>query len=136
MGIATGMVNFTRQLGGVFGVAVGAALMLTTLTNRLVEEFPHAHIKASALLSPQAAASFPPETQHLVREAFSDALHVVFAAALVIVVLGIVTIVLMPGGNPLAIRDAAHAVLDEPLLPDGETILISPSAVSGTDRGP
>jgi Na+/melibiose symporter-like transporter len=114
MGIATGMVNFTRQLGGVFGVAVGGALMLTTLTNRLVEEFPDAHITASSLLSPRAAASFPPETQQLVREAFSDALHVVFVAALVIVVVGIATIALMPGGNPLAIRDAAH----------------------GTDRGP
>ena len=28
MGVATGLVNFTRQLGGVFGVAIGAALML------------------------------------------------------------------------------------------------------------
>jgi predicted MFS family arabinose efflux permease len=135
MGIATGMVNFTRQLGGVFGVAVGAALMLTTLANRLVEEFPGAHIKASALLSPQAAARFPPETQHLVREAFSDALHVVFVAALVIVIMGIATIVLMPGGSPLAIRDAAHAVVEEP-LPDGETLLIAPSGASGSDRGP
>ena len=37
MGVANGLVNFTRQLGGVFGVAIGAALMLTTLTDRLHE---------------------------------------------------------------------------------------------------
>ena len=40
MGVATGLVNFTRQLGGVFGVAIGAALMLTTLTDRLTQALP------------------------------------------------------------------------------------------------
>jgi hypothetical protein len=124
MGVATGLVNFTRQLGGVFGVAIGAALMLTTLTNRLAELFPHAHIKAGSLLSPQAAASFPPETQHLVRGAFSDALHVVFMAALVIVIVGILTVALMPGGKPADIRDAARAPLPEAVLPDGELLVI------------
>ena len=59
MGVANGLVNFTRQLGGVFGVAIGAALMLTTLTDRLHEALPHAQIKAGELLSPQAAARFP-----------------------------------------------------------------------------
>jgi EmrB/QacA subfamily drug resistance transporter len=137
MGVATGLVNFTRQLGGAFGVAIGAALMLTTLTDRLVEAFPHAHIKASALLSPHAAANFPPETQQIVRGAFADALHVVFIAALVIVVLGVITIALMPGGSAVAIRDAAFGVVDEPLLPDGETVLLGPPAtLREADRAP
>jgi EmrB/QacA subfamily drug resistance transporter len=136
MGVATGLVNFTRQLGGAFGVAVGAALMLTTLTDRLAAAFPHAHIKASALLSPHAATSFPAETQQIVRGAFADALHVVFVAALVIVLVGAVTILLMPRGSPVAIRDAAQSVVEEP-LPDGESIVLTPSAaVPATDRGP
>jgi EmrB/QacA subfamily drug resistance transporter len=129
MGVATGLVNFTRQLGGVFGVAIGAALMLTTLTDRLAKLFPHTHIKASSLLSPQAAASFPAETQHLVRGAFSDALHVVFMAALVIAVVGMVTVALMPGGKPADIRDAARAPVPEPVLPDGEMLLVEPTLV-------
>ncbi len=129
MGVATGLVNFTRQLGGVFGVAIGAALMLTTLTDRLQEAFPHAHIKAAELLSPQAAGRFPAATQDIVRGAFADALHVVFVAALVIVLLGMLTIVLMPGGKPTAIRDAARGdLLPEAVLSDGETILIMPTA--------
>ena len=99
MGVATGLVNFTRQLGGVFGVAIGAALMLTTLTDRLTEAFPHAHIKAAELLSPQAAASFPAATQDIVRGAFADALHVVFVAVFVIVLLGAFTVLLMPRGS-------------------------------------
>jgi hypothetical protein len=59
-----------------------------------------------------------------VRGAFSDALHVVFMAALVIVILGIVSIALMPGGKPADIRDAARAPVPEPLLADGEMILV------------
>jgi hypothetical protein len=133
MGVATGLVNFTRQLGGVFGVAVGAALMLTTLTNRLAELFPHTHIKAGELLSPQAAARFPAATQDLVRGAFSDALHVVFMAALVIVLVGIASVALMPGGKPADIRDAAREPVPEPLLPDGETLLVTTNAVA-TER--
>jgi EmrB/QacA subfamily drug resistance transporter len=124
MGTATGLVNFTRQLGGVFGVAIAAAIMLATLTDRLTELFPGAHIKAASLLSPQAAARFPAETQHLVRGAFADALHVVFVAALVIVLLGILTIALMPGGKPTDIRDAAHGALPESVLPDGEVLVV------------
>jgi hypothetical protein len=135
MGVATGLVNFTRQLGGVFGVAIGAALMLTTLTDRLQELFPGAHIKAGSLLSPQAATSFPPETQHLVRGAFADALHVVFVAALVIVLLGMLTVALMPGGKPADIRDAAHAVRPEPVLADGEMLFVGPAVVGAEAEG-
>jgi hypothetical protein len=89
------------------------------------------------LLSPHAAANFPPETQQIVRGAFADALHVVFIAALVIVVLGVITIALMPGGSAVAIRDAAFGVVDEPLLPDGETVLLGPPAtLREADRAP
>jgi EmrB/QacA subfamily drug resistance transporter len=136
MGVATGLVNFTRQLGGVFGVAIGAALMLTTLTNRLTEALPHAHIKAGELLSPQAAARFPAATQDIVRGAFADALHVVFVAALVIALLGMLTIALMPGGKPTAIRDAARRdLLPEAVLPDGETFLVTPTAPAPDAEG-
>jgi EmrB/QacA subfamily drug resistance transporter len=124
MGVATGLTNFTRQLGGVFGVAVAAALMLTVLTERLKELFPGTRIKAASLLSPQAAARFPAETQDLVRGAFSDALHVVFVGALVIAVVGLLTVALMPGGKPTDIRDAAHGVPIESVLPDGEMLVI------------
>jgi predicted MFS family arabinose efflux permease len=135
--IATGLINFTRQLGGAFGVAIGGALLLTTLSDRLAEAFPHSHIQAGSLLSPHAATSFPVQTQDTVRGAFADALHVVFVAALVIVVFGAITIALMPRGSPVALRDAAHGVVDEPLLPDGETILLTQSrTVPATDRAP
>ena len=52
MGVATGLVNFTRQLGGVFGVAIGAALMLT-----------HGHGTAHASNS-RTRTSRPPSCSH------------------------------------------------------------------------
>ena len=60
------------------------------------------------------------------RGAFADALHVVFVAALVIVLVGMLAIPLMPGGKPADIRDAAHAAVVEPVLPDGEMLLVLP----------
>ena len=101
MGVATGLVNFTRQLGGVFGVAVGAALMLTTLTNRLTEAFPNAHIKAAELLSPAAAERFPAATQDIVRARIRRFARTWCSSpSLVIALLGVLTVALMPGGKP------------------------------------
>ena len=94
------------------------------------------HIKAGSLLSPQAAARFPAETQDLVRGAFADALHVVFVAALVIVLIGMLTVALMPGGKPADIRDAAHAVQPEPVLPDGEILYVAPAPETAPEPAP
>jgi fucose permease len=128
MGVANALTNFTRLLGGVFGVAIGAALMLNTLTNRLLEAFPDSQLNAGALLSPQAAARFPPATRDVFRGAFADALHVVFVALLVVVVLAMLTIVLMPRGKPADIHDGERASALEPVLPDGETLFVTTHA--------
>jgi hypothetical protein len=132
MGIANGLVNFTRQLGGALGVAIAAAVMLTSLTDRLKVLVPGTKIQAGALLSGQTAQSFPPATQELVRHAFADALHLVFVFTFVIAVVGALTTVLMPRGSAIAIRDAAHGLqLEEPLLPDGESMVIAATVDDG-----
>jgi hypothetical protein len=126
MGVATGLLNFCRQLGGALGVAIGGTVMLTTLTDRITTAFPNRHIKAGSLLSAQTAAHFPPEAQDLVRHAFADALHFVFVTTFILAVIGAFTTLLMPRGSATAIRDQAHGrIVDEPLLPDGETILLT-----------
>jgi MFS family permease len=126
MGVATGLLNFCRQLGGALGVAIGGTVMLTTLSDRIATAFPHRHIKAGSLLSAQTAANFPPAAQDLVRHAFADALHLVFVATFILAVIGAFTTLLMPRGSATAIRDLAHGrIVDEPLLPDGETILLT-----------
>ena len=77
----------------------------------------------------QAAKAFPVETQHPVRGAFADSLHLVFVTVFVIVLVGMLTVALMPGGKPADIRDAAHAAVVEPVLPDGELLLVEPTRV-------
>ena len=60
------------------------------------------------------------------RHAFADALHVVFVTTFICAVIGAFTTLLMPRGSATAMRDEAHdRVVEEPLLPDGETILIA-----------
>ena len=117
--------NFTRQLGGAVGVAIAASVMLTTLTGRITSIFPSGNVKASSLLSAQAASTFPPETRAAIQDAFSGSLHPVFITMLLIAGIGVAVSFLMPSGSPTAIRDAAHGrVPAEVLLPDGETFVI------------
>ncbi|MEX1008419.1 MAG: MDR family MFS transporter [Acidimicrobiia bacterium] len=127
MGTATGLVNFTRQLGGVLGVAIAGAVMLTSLTDRIAELFPGQHIPAGALLSAQTAKAFPVETQDAVRGAFADSLHLVFVTMFVIAIVGAFTALLMPRGKPVVehVPEMAGHPMDEAILPDGETFTIA-----------
>ena len=137
LGVSTGLVNFTRQLGGAVGVAIAAAVMLNTLTDRIGEIFPSASIKAGSLLSGQAAQGLPPATQDAIKEAFSSSLHPVFVTMLIVAGIGIAVSFLMPGGSPLAIRDAARGrVPAEVLLPDGETFVIADPVDEPTPNTP
>jgi EmrB/QacA subfamily drug resistance transporter len=127
MGVATGLVNFTRQLGGALGVAIAGAVMLNSLTSRLAELFPGQHIPAGALLSAQTAKAFPAQTQEAVRGAFFHSLHLVFVTMVAIAIVGAFTALLMPGGKPPReqVPEMDGHPMDEATLPDGETFLIA-----------
>jgi MFS family permease len=127
MGVATSLVNFTRQLGGALGVAVAGAVMLTSLTGRIADLFPGQHIPAGALLSAQTARAFPAETQDAVRGAFAQSLHGVFVTMFVIAIVGALTTLLMPRGRPQrpVVPEFDGHPLDEATLPDGETFAIA-----------
>ena len=50
----------------------------------------------------------------------------VFVTTFIIAIIGAFTTLLMPRGSATALRDQAHGrIVDEPLLPDGETILLT-----------
>jgi EmrB/QacA subfamily drug resistance transporter len=136
MGTATGLVNFTRQLGGAVGVALAASVMLTSLTKRLTAAFPGAKIHASELLSPASSAKrIPPAAREAVRHAFSGALHQVFVTAVIIGALSALCVVLMPRGSATAVRDRAQG--REPPLdavaPDAE-IFVAAEVESDGER--
>lgn len=109
MGVATGLVNFTRQLGGAVGIAAASAVMLNGLTSRLGAAFPGQDIDTSSLLAPtDTARALPAEVQEIVRQAFAGALHSVFVMTLAVVVVGAFTVLLMPRGSATELRDRAQ----------------------------
>jgi hypothetical protein len=126
MGTATGLVNFTRQLGGAIGVAVAGSVMLTSLTNRLAEAFPGSKITAGDLLAPSSSAQpLPKAAQEAVRVAFAGALHQVFITALLVGLIASACVFLMPRGGATALRDRAqgHAPPPDAFAPDAEVYI-------------
>ena len=126
MGTATGLVNFTRQLGGAIGVAIATSVMLTSLTSRLSEVFGGVAVDASKVLTPSSGSTIPPALQDAVADAFAGALHRVFWVAVFVALIGLACTVLMPRGSAAKIRDQARdeASVDS-LSPDGESFVVA-----------
>jgi len=75
LGTATGLVSFTRSMGGSFGVAIGGAI----LSNRLAANLSGRHLDVNSLRSgPSRIAALPPEIHGVVVHAFARSLDSVF----------------------------------------------------------
>ncbi|MCJ7439537.1 MAG: MFS transporter [Acidimicrobiia bacterium] len=127
MGVATGLVNFTRQLGGAIGVAVATSVMLTALTSRLSSALGGVNIDASAVLTPSSGASkVPPALQGAVSDAFAGALHRTFWVSVFVAGIGLACTLLMPRGSAAKLRDQARREVSvDSLSPDGETFEVT-----------
>jgi hypothetical protein len=87
-------------------VAVASAVMLGGLTSRLAAAFPNRHVDASSLLSPSGVhRSLPASSHDAVAAAFAGALHSVFVLVLLVVVLGAFSVLMMPRGSAIELRD-------------------------------
>jgi Na+/melibiose symporter-like transporter len=115
MGVAMGLINFVRQLGAAFGVAASSAVLLSGLASELTARFPGRDVDASELLTPGASVPGGAAAADEVREAFAAALHSVFVLTAVFVVVGALTVLLMPRGSAVELRDEAHAHFEEEL---------------------
>jgi EmrB/QacA subfamily drug resistance transporter len=125
MGTATGLVNFTRQLGGAIGVAITASVLLTSLAGRLQAAFG-ADVDVSQALSPGRNSPIPPGAREIVRDAFAGSLHRAFWVAVVVAVVGLIATFLMPRGSATDIRDEARTDAEvDSLTPDGESFAIA-----------
>jgi EmrB/QacA subfamily drug resistance transporter len=129
MGVATGLVNFTRQLGGAVGVALAASVMLSKLAERLSSALGQ-NVDVSKLLAPTAhTVPLSASTKLALRDAFAGALHQTFWVATAIALVGFACTMLMPRGKAAAIRDQARSeVRLDSLTADGETFSITRSA--------
>ena len=100
MGVATSLINFTRQIGGAIGIAVAGAIFFNPLAERLSVVFGRP-FAAADLSSPSSTNSTVPKAlQPLVAQAFSSSLHELFVACFVLGVVAIFTGLLMPRGRP------------------------------------
>jgi EmrB/QacA subfamily drug resistance transporter len=127
MGVSTGLINFTRQLGGAVGIAIAASVLLTTLTSRLEEAFGSSGLNTSKLLTPtDQATQLTPATERIVSDAFAGALHRTFWVAVSVAIIGLICTRMMPKGSAAAIRDEARADARlDAVGPDGETFAIA-----------
>jgi hypothetical protein len=127
MGVATGLVNFTRQLGGAVGVALVASVVLTSLTDRLTEAFG-ASVDTNRMLAPTGDQPIPPAVRDTVADAFAGALHRGFWVACFVAIAGLACTVLMPRGGAAKLRDEARREMAvDSLSPEGETFEITSS---------
>ena len=128
MGVATGLINFTRQLGGAVGVALAASVMLSTLADRLASALGK-NLDVSKLLAPTAhSVPLSHSTTLVLRDAFAGALHQTFWVATAIALIGFACTALMPRGKASDIRDQARAEVKlDSLTADGETFAITTS---------
>ena len=108
-GVATSMINFTRQLGGAIGVAIAAAVMLDGVTSRLTPVFG-SDFDASGLLTPKGGGGARGEVPFVVREAFAFGLHHTFWTMAFIALGGTLLTLLMPRGKAQDIRAASLAM--------------------------
>jgi EmrB/QacA subfamily drug resistance transporter len=100
MGVATSLINFTRQIGGAIGIAVAGAIFFNALAERLSVVFGRP-FAAGDLSSPSSTNSTVPKAlQPLVAKAFSSSLHELFVACFVLGLIAIFTGLLMPRGRP------------------------------------
>jgi hypothetical protein len=100
LGTATSAATFFRSMGGSFGVALFGAI----LANRLARQLPG--VDAEALqASPEQLRALPPAVRQQVVEAVASSLHVVFLAAIPVVLAAFV-VVLFLREQPL--RESAH----------------------------
>ncbi len=129
MGVATGLVNFSRQLGGAIGVAVAASVMLTSLTSRLEDAFgPAAAVDTNDVLAPAGQRPVPPAVKEVVADAFAGALHWTFWAACIVAIIGLACTLLMPRGAATELRDEARRESKvDSVSPEGETYEITSS---------
>lgn len=107
LGVATSASSFFRSMGGAFGVAIFGSIFNNRLDHYLADAGPQlAGVDPAVLQSgPDALRALPAETQAVVVDAFSRALHVTFLAVIPVAAIGFVVVLFL---KELPLRESAH----------------------------
>lgn len=108
LGIATSLNQFTRSIGGAFGVAIMGAVLTAGLATQLhnvalsgttsltVDQAAVFASNPNALIDPEAKASLPPGTLVILQDAMAAAIHPAFWVAAFISFLALIATLFLP----------------------------------------
>ena len=108
LGVATSLNQFSRAIGGAFGVAIMGAFLTAGLatqlnqvaknggTNLTVEQAAAFAANPNALIDPQAKASLPPETLDILQQAMAVSVHKVFFVGAILSLLALFVAYFLP----------------------------------------
>jgi hypothetical protein len=106
------MVNYTRTIGGVFGVALFGTLFNLGLSNRL--DGLEVHVGEGSV-SPEAFEALDPATHQQAIQALTDSLTTVFRATIPLMLLGVVLALFL---EEAPLRDKVALLTDHEPEPD------------------
>jgi MFS family permease len=111
MAVATSATQLSRSMGSAIGLAVLGTILTQGMTSSLARYLPPAALKsfqsggAGAVFDPAQLVHLPPTIAAAIRHGLSDALHPVFVAGLIILVLAFVATLFI---EEVPLRQTAH----------------------------
>ncbi len=108
LGVATSLNQFSRAIGGAFGVAIMGAFLTAGLATQLnqvaqngntsltIEQAAEFAANPNALIDPQAKASLPPEILDILQEAMAVSVHKVFWVGAILSFLAFLVALFLP----------------------------------------
>lgn len=108
LGVATSLNQFSRAIGGAFGVAIMGTFLTAGLATQLIgaansgqtnltrEQAAAFAANPNALIDPQAKSAVAPETLEVLQQAMATAMHRVFWIAAILSALALATAFLLP----------------------------------------
>ena len=135
LGTATSLNQFSRAIGGAFGVAIMGAVLTAGLATQLknaaaggnsvltVEQAASYASNPNALIDPAARASVPAETLSVLQEAMSAAIHPVFWVGAVVCILAFFVVLKLPRKNRVDEANPASNECGERMLMAEQTTI-------------
>jgi EmrB/QacA subfamily drug resistance transporter len=131
LGVATSLNQFSRAIGGAFGVAIMGAFLtvgLATQLNKVAENNPAITPRQAAefasnpnaLIDPKAKAKIAPQTLDVLQQAMAVSIHKVFWVAAVLAGLAFLVALLLPAEIDTSERDGEKLIMAEQTTLDKE----------------
>ncbi|MBP6002903.1 MAG: MFS transporter [Pyrinomonadaceae bacterium] len=135
LGVATSLSQFSRAIGGAFGVAIMGAVLTGGLAANLLEAaaVPNSGISVeqasvfaenpNALIEPQARAALPAETLKVLEDAMTAAVHPVFWFGAAVCVVALFLVLMLPRQVCISKEHEASADCGESMLMAEQTTI-------------